>query len=82
MKLKYRITIGNVLVLVMVLFSIFTVLTSKDPNNRIGANYILFCSIFIFLGDLFLQWLIVKRKKILIIEGVVLSILFILLAIT
>ena len=82
MKLKYRITIGNILVLIMILFSIFILLTSKDPNNRIGVNYILFYSIFIFLGDLFLQWLIEKRIKILIIEGVVLSILFILLAIT
>ena len=82
MKLKYKITIVNILVLIMVSFSAFILLTSKDPNNLTGASYILFSSIGIFLGDLFLQGLIEKRKKILIIEGVVLSILFILLALT
>ena len=81
MKLKYRISIGNVLVFILVSFSIFNLFTSKDSNNLIGASYILFYYIFIFLGDLFLQWLIEDYKKIFLIEGVALSITFILLAV-
>jgi hypothetical protein len=82
MKLKYRITIGNVLVLIMVSFSVFTNFTSKDPNDLIGVGYLLFYSIFIFLADLFLQWIIDRYKKILVIEGFALAIILILLAVT
>ena len=74
MKLRYRITIANVLVLMIVLYWGFTNLTSKNPNNLIGAGYLLFYSFFIFLGDLFLQWIIESYKKIMLIEGLTLAI--------
>jgi len=82
MKLKYKITIGNIVVAIMVSFAIFINLTSKDPNDLIGAGYLLFFSIFIFLADLFLQWIIEKSRKLLFIESIALSIIFILLSIS
>ena len=82
MKLKYRITIGNVLVLIMYLSQFFINLISKDPKDLMGAGYLLFYSIFIFLGDLFLQWLIDRHQKVLVIESVALAIIFVLLAVS
>jgi len=75
MKLKYRITIGNAVLFILLLFSTFILLKSKDPNNLIGARYILFFSIFLFLGDLFLQWIIENDKIIFLIEGIILSVI-------
>ena len=80
--MKYRITPGNVLGLIMVCFAIFIKLASKDPNNLMGGGYLLFYSIFIFLGDLFLQFMIENYKKILLIESIVLPIIIILAAIS
>ncbi len=73
MKLKYRITIGNILVSICILLSIYIELTSKNPNDLIGAGYLRFYSIFIFLGDIALQWFIESNKKILWVEGVALA---------
>ena len=80
--MKYRITPGNVLGLIMVCFAIFIKLASKGPYNLMGGGYLLFYSIFIFLGDLFLQFMIENYKKILLIESIVLPIIIILAAIS
>ena len=80
--MRYRLTPGNVLVLIMVCFATFTNLTSKDPSSLMGAGYLYFYSIFIFLGDLFLQFIIENYKKVLLIEGISLSIIIVLQAVS
>ena len=68
--------------LIMYLSQFFINLISKDPKDLMGAGYLLFYSIFIFLGDLFLQWLIDRHQKVLVIESVALAIIFVLLAVS
>ncbi len=82
MKFRYRITIGNVVFLIIITFSIFLLLTSFEPNDIIGARYILFFSPLILIGDLFLQWLIENDKKLFVIEGTVLVISLIIFVIS
>jgi hypothetical protein len=75
MKFKYRVTPGNILVLLMVCWATFIILFSKDSNEVMGASYLYFYAIFFFLGDLFLQFIVNNYKKVLLIEGISLPII-------
>jgi len=51
---------------------------SSNVNHKLGGGYLLFFSIWIFLGDLFLQFMIDSYKKVLLIEAASLPIILIL----
>ena len=76
--MKYRITPGSIFFIFSVFWFVYYNYINYDAHEALGGGYILFFSIFIFLGDLLLQYLISNYKKVVLIELICLPVILIL----
>ncbi|MFC4262596.1 hypothetical protein ACFOWM_06895 [Ferruginibacter yonginensis] len=76
MKLKYNVTPGNFVAVMMITLSVILKIDSNNPNDLIAAGYLLYTAIVMLLLDFFLQWIIIDNKRVWLIEGIALLILF------
>ena len=73
--MRYRITPGNILFLIMIGAFIYSKINPGDARDQLGAGYILFFSFFVILGDLVLQRIIKNYKILLLVEFVLIVVL-------
>lgn len=73
--MKYRITPANLFLLFVLGMFLYFKINEVDINTTIGISYIAWFSIFVFIVDFFLQYLVSNYRKIFIVEFVSLPII-------
>lgn len=73
--MKYRITPGNMFFVLSVCVLVYFYFLNTDRGNILGAGYILFFSLFVLIGDFFLQYFIDDYRRLILIECISLPVI-------